>query len=266
VRVVDLDRDMRDVIPTGMSRDSVFLFERMAEATFAPLRARSGRRVLDLATGMGQDAAAVAESGAFVVGLEPSARMADLARLAAGQRAGPQPQLVRGWGDVLPFASGSFDAVFCKGSIDHFDKPRQALAEMARVTAPEGRVVVAIANFDSLACRLARAWDELREVWLGAQLPPGRRLYDVPHDHFTRYEFGLMLEQVEEVLELERVEGVSLGWGLPGWNRWVERLPEGAADTALHGLDWLARAMPWFADVVVLSGRPRPRRSAIAST
>jgi hypothetical protein len=123
--------------------------------------------------------------------------------------------------------------------------------------------VVAIANFDSLACRLSRAWDELREVWLGKPLPAGRRLYDVPHDHFTRYELGLMQEQVGEALELDRIEGVSLGWGLPGWNGLVERLPETVADTALHGLDWLARSMPWFADVVVLSGRPR--RSAIAS-
>ncbi|MBW2270102.1 MAG: methyltransferase domain-containing protein [Deltaproteobacteria bacterium] len=263
MRVVDLDRDMRDVIPTGMTRESVFLFERMAEASFAPLRARAGRRVLDLATGIGQDAARVAGSGAFVVGLEPSGRMTALARLAASERPGPQPHFVRGWGDVLPFASGSFDAVFCKGSLDHFDKPRQALAEMARVTAPAGRVVLAIANFESLACRVSRAWDELREVWLAQPLPRGRRLYDVPHDHFTRYELGLMQEQVAEVVELERVEGVSLGWGFPGWNRLLERMPEAAAHAALQGLDRLARVMPWFADVVVLSGRPR--RSAIAS-
>ena len=254
---------MRDVIPTGMSRDSEFLFERMAEATFAPLGAQAGRRVLDVATGIGQDAASVAGSGAFVVGIEPSGRMTDLARLAASERKGPRSHFVRGWGDVLPFASGSFDAVFCKGSIDHFDEPRQALSEMARVTAADGRVVVAIANFDSLACRLSRAWDELREVWLRQPLPAGRRLYDVPHDHFTRYELGLMLEQVGEVLELERVEGVSLGWGMPGWSGLLGRMPDTVAGTALHGLDWLARGMPWFADVVVLSGRPR--RSAIAS-
>ena len=123
---------MRDVIPTGMSLDTRFLFERMAEATFAPLRAQAGRRVLDVATGIGQDAASVAGSGAFVVGIEPSGRMTDLARLAASERTGSQPHFVRGWGDVLPFASGSFDAVFCKGSIDHFDKPRQALRNLRR--------------------------------------------------------------------------------------------------------------------------------------
>lgn len=257
MRVVDLDRDMRDVIPTGMTRESVLLFDRMAEATFAPLRAEAGRRVLDVATGIGQDAAHVAGQGAFVVGLEPSARMTGLAQMKAAEREGPAPRFVRGWGDHLPFASGSFDAVFCKGSIDHFDRPEAALAEMARVTKPDGRVVVAIANFESLACRLSRAWDELREVWMGAELPRGRRAYDVPHDHFTRYEFGLMQQQVGAVVELQRVEGVSLGWGLPGWSRLLARLPETAADALLHGADAMARAMPWFADVVVLSGRPR---------
>ena len=74
----------------------------------------------------GQDAAAVAASGASVVGVEPSGRMTELARLAASKREGPQPRFVRAWGDALPFASGSFDAVFCKGSLDHFDKPRRA--------------------------------------------------------------------------------------------------------------------------------------------
>jgi hypothetical protein len=33
MRVVDLDRDMSDVIPTSMSRDSEYLFERMTLET-----------------------------------------------------------------------------------------------------------------------------------------------------------------------------------------------------------------------------------------
>ena len=33
-------------------------------------------------------------------------------------------------------------------------------------------------NFESAALRGARAWDELREVWLGRALPRGRRFYE----------------------------------------------------------------------------------------
>ena len=262
MRVVDLDRDMRDVIPTGTSRDSEFLFQRMTDCTLERSRPAAGRRILDVAAGLGQDAVALAERGAWVVGAEPSARMTDLARLGPGR--GRVLPWVRGWSDALPFASGSFDAVLCKGAIDHFDQPRHAIAEMARVTRPEGSVVLAIANFESAACRVSRSLDGARERWLGRELPRGRRHYDVPHDHFTRYELGLMREQASEWLELDTVEGISLAWGLPGWSRLVEGMPAGAAEAALRALDWLARRAPTLADVVVLAGRPR--RSAMAST
>ena len=264
MRVVDLDRDMRDVIPTGTTRDSEFLFQRMTESTLGHTRAAPGRRILDVASGIGQDAVALASEGAWVVGAEPSARMSALAQLQAANRDGPLPSWIRAWSDALPFATGSFDATLCKGSIDHFDRPRLAISEMARVTRPDGTVVLAIANFESTACRLARAGDHVKEAWLGRELRKGRRHYDVPHDHFTRYEIDLMREQASESIELEVVEGISMAWGLPGWSRTVERLPESVAAGLLQGLDWLARAIPTLADVVVLAGRPR--RSAIAST
>jgi SAM-dependent methyltransferase len=261
VRVVDLDRDMRDVIPTGSSRDSQFLFARMAERTLCATQAEPGRRILDVAAGLGQDASRLAGRGAFAVAAEPSRRMTALAKLVQEKLPGRPPVWVRAWADGLPFRSGSFDAVFCKGSLDHFDRPRAAIAEMARVAKPDGRVVLAIANFESAACRAARSLDALREGWLGRELPRGRRHYDVPHDHFTRYELGLMRAQAGESLDLELVEGVSLAWGLPGWSAAVARLPAAVARGALRALDAFARRLPGLADVVILAGRPRRRLS-----
>jgi SAM-dependent methyltransferase len=257
MRVVDLDRDMRDVIPTGCSRDSEFLFQRMTDLTLDATEAGPGRRILDVASGLGQDAAALAGRGGWVVGAEPSARMTDLARMMAGDREEPGPVWVRSWSDALPFADASFDAVFCKGAIDHFDQPRRAIGEMARVTRDDGRVVLAIANFDSAACRISRTLDMAKERLLGNPLARGRRHYDVPHDHFTRYELDLMREQASEFLVLDTVEGCSMAWGLPGWSRTVQGLPEGVADAALQGLDRLAQLAPRLADVIVLAGRPR---------
>jgi len=256
---------MSDVIPTGTTRDSQFLFDRMTAATLELAEPAPGRRILDVASGFGQDSIALAGRGASVVGAEPSARMTAWARLvsqkaanASDPRAGATtPHWVRGWSDALPFRSDSFDAALCKGAIDHFDRPEFAIGEMARVTRPTGHVVLAVANFESLACRAARGADDARERWLGQAVRRGRRHYDVPADHFTRYDLGLMLEQTSRAVALERVEGVSLGWGFPGWTRAVERLPAPVAGAVLRALDALARRLPQLADVVVLCGRPR---------
>lgn len=257
MRVSDLDRDMRDVIPTGTSPDSEFLFARMTGSTFRHAAAAVGDRVLDVACGLGQDARALAVRGVVAMGAEPSARMSGLARLLAAREPGPEPGFVRGFADALPFASRSFDAVFCKGSLDHFDRPACAIAEMARVARPDGRVVLAIANFESLSCRAARAADALREDWLRRPPARGRRFYDVPSDHFTRYDLDLMREQAGAALELFAVEGVSLAWGLPRWSGVLARLPRALAQRTLAFLDALARRAPGIADVVVLAGRPR---------
>jgi ubiquinone/menaquinone biosynthesis C-methylase UbiE len=263
MRVVDLDRDMSDVIPTGMSPDSEFLFARMTEVTLDATCADRGRLVLDVASGVGQDSVELARRGAKVVGAEPSARMTAMAeafgaeKLADGQAG---PAWVRGWADSLPFAAGRFDAAFCKGAMDHFDSPETAIAEMARVTKRDGRVVLAIANFDSLACRVTRAIDEFREDWLAWGPLRGRRGYDAPSDHFTRYEVELVKSQAAPYLEIERLQGVSIGWGLPGWATLVCHLPRPLAWAMLRGLDALARQWPTLSDVIVLVGRPRPER------
>ena len=257
MRVVDLDRDMSDVIPTGTTRDSEYLFDRMTEGTLALTRPGPGRRILDVASGFGQDALALAARGAEVGGAEPSGRMLGWARLQGSRAEGAAPRWVQAWSHRLPFAEATFDAAFCKGALDHFDRPEEAIAEMARVTRRDGRVVLAIANFDSLACRVARRIDTLRERWLGAPVRRGRRHYDVPADHFTRYELDLMREQASRSLVVEHVEGVSLAWGLPGWTRTVERLPEDLARRSLRALGALARVAPSLADVVLLTGRPR---------
>ncbi len=250
---------MSDVIPTGTTRDSEYLFQRMTDVTLGLAAPAPGRRILDVASGFGQDAVAMAESGAEVVGAEPSQRMSAWARLHADPKSaatGPTPRWVRAWSDALPFADGCFDAVVCKGAIDHFDRPDTAIAEMARVTRSDGHVVLAIANFDSLACRLARSADRLREGLLRRPPRRGRRHYDVPADHFTRYELDLMREQAGRHLKLTAVRGVSLAWGLPVWTRSVGHLPGFLAQGLLRSLDAAARRAPGLADVVVLAGTP----------
>src|SRR4029453_2882739 len=125
MRVVDLDRDMSDVIPTGTTRDSQFLFERMTEVTLGFAEPGPGRRILDVASGFGQDSIALAARGARGVGAGPAGRRPAWARLVSEKNAGDAaelPRWVRGWSDALPFRGASFDAALCKGAIDHFDR------------------------------------------------------------------------------------------------------------------------------------------------
>jgi len=250
---------MSDVIPTGATRDSQFLFDRMTRATLDATRAAPGTRILDVASGFGQDAIALRARGAEVVGAEPSARMTGWARLMSERVDGAVPHWVRGWSDALPFADASFDSAYCKGALDHFDRPALAISEMARVTKPGGRVVLAVANFDSLACRVARAQDRWRESALGREPRRGRRHYDVPADHFTRFELPLLRDYAQRALVLESLTGLSLAWGLPIWTRFVEAAPAFVAGAALHAADFAARIATGLADVIVLVGRPKAR-------
>jgi ubiquinone/menaquinone biosynthesis C-methylase UbiE len=177
--------------------------------------------------------------------------------------AAPNLRWVRGWGDALPFADASFDAVVCKGALDHFDAPEIALKEMARVTRADGRVVLAVANFSSLACLAGDRFDRLAARWL-ARRPRGRRSYDVPADHFTRYDLALLREQAEPHLGTLEVEGTSLLWGVPAFSRWLDRLPRRYARALLEVADRIARQLPALADVLIVVARPGTARAADA--
>ena len=83
-----------------------------------------------------------------------------------------------------------------------------------------------------------------------------RRGYDAPSDHFTRYEIELIREQASASLHIESIEGVSLGWGMPGWSKAVSRMPKNVAGGAVRAMGRLGRLWPQLSDVIVVVGRP----------
>jgi len=115
-------------------------------ALVSSLAPRDGERVLDLGCGTGTLAIAIARAapGATVAGFD-----ADGAVLARGRakqaRTGTSVQWQRGLAQHLPFADGALDAVVSSLFFHHLlpaDK-RAALAEVARVLRPGGRLLVA---------------------------------------------------------------------------------------------------------------------------
>jgi SAM-dependent methyltransferase len=110
-----------------------------------------GLRLLDVAGGDGYWAARARRRGARAVALDLAA-----AKLHRGRELTAAPALVRGDALDLPFADASFDRVMSICAIEHFDDGAAALAEMARVLAPGGELVM---SADALT--LAPRWPRL---------------------------------------------------------------------------------------------------------
>jgi ubiquinone/menaquinone biosynthesis C-methylase UbiE len=108
------------------------------------LRIRPGARILDIGSGTGKDSLHIARrigpAGELFV-LDLSCRMLQVARATLAQEPA-HIEYIHANAAYLPFASRSFDAVFHFGGINEFGEVARALAEMTRVTALGGRVVV----------------------------------------------------------------------------------------------------------------------------
>lgn len=113
--------------------------------TVQALRLPEGARVLDLATGTGDLALLIAHDTANsrVVGLDPSQKMLEIAQAKVEKAGlGERVELVTGDAEALPFADATFDGVSIAFGIRNVPNRPKALAEMARVTKPGGRVAV----------------------------------------------------------------------------------------------------------------------------
>ena len=99
------------------------------------LELQPGQRVLDLAAGTATSSAALAKSGATVVGCDFSLGM-------LRQGLGKGVDLVAGDALRLPFADAAFDAVTISFGLRNVASAVDALRELRRVTRPGGRLVV----------------------------------------------------------------------------------------------------------------------------
>lgn len=114
------------------------------KATVAASGVRAGSSVLDCATGTGDLALAfkraVGPTG-HVVGTDFNADMLSFAPGKA-QRKGLDVEFEVADAMHLPYADAIFDAASISFGIRNVDEPRRALADMARVVKPGGKVVV----------------------------------------------------------------------------------------------------------------------------
>ncbi|HEX2300816.1 MAG TPA: demethylmenaquinone methyltransferase [Pseudonocardiaceae bacterium] len=140
-----LDKDPREVAAMfdGVARrydltNTVLSFgqdRRWRRRTRVALATEAGERVLDLAAGTAVSTAELAGTGAWCVAADFS-----LGMLRAGRRR--NVPLVGADALRLPFADGVFDAVTMSFGLRNVADPDAALAELARVTRPGGRLVI----------------------------------------------------------------------------------------------------------------------------
>jgi demethylmenaquinone methyltransferase/2-methoxy-6-polyprenyl-1,4-benzoquinol methylase len=121
---------MNSVMTAGMH-------QRWRERTADLARVGPGSRALDVATGTGDLAIALAARAADVVAVDFAEKMLEIAR-----RKAPGLEFRSGNALALEFADDSFDAATVGFGARNFDDLDRGLAEMARVVKPGGRVVV----------------------------------------------------------------------------------------------------------------------------
>ena len=124
-------------------------------------RASGDERALDVGTGAGALALALAPHVREVVGLDPVPELLELARA----RALPNTDFVEGDGTELPFSDGDFDLAGTHRTLHHVARPDRVVAELARVTRAGGHVLVVdqLAPGDPVAAAALHEFETVRD-------------------------------------------------------------------------------------------------------
>lgn len=110
----------------------------LEEQVVAFVQPRGDERALDVGTGAGALALALAPHVAEVVGVDVEQEL--LAR--ARDRAPANATFEKADATRLPFPDASFDLAGSQKTLHHVHRPELAVAELARVTRPGGRILV----------------------------------------------------------------------------------------------------------------------------
>jgi ubiquinone/menaquinone biosynthesis C-methylase UbiE len=208
----------------------------------------AGRRVLDVGCGTGAVAAALAERGSTVWGVDPSEEMLSVARQEAGRRVG----LKQGRAEALPFKDAWFERAVLRLVVHLVDRDR-ALPELARVLAPDGRLVVGTFDTSHFAdFWLTRFFPSVERIDRGRFPPPERLVDELEEAGFERPR----VERLRQTQSLARTDALARLRG-----RYISTLQLVPPDELAAGLERAAAELPDLVPVelrwaVVAARRP----------
>jgi ubiquinone/menaquinone biosynthesis C-methylase UbiE len=113
------------------------------------LQPAPGEQWLDVGCGTGNYTATLAQTGAELVGVDPSEEM-----LRQASEKYPDTQWVKAHAEDLPFADGRFDGAITTLSIHLWDNLVKGFEQIHRVVKPGGRLVI----FTSMPHQMKRYW------------------------------------------------------------------------------------------------------------
>jgi ubiquinone/menaquinone biosynthesis C-methylase UbiE len=183
---------------------------------------KTGEKILDIASGPGYVAAAAAQRGAAVLGVDFSAAMVAHARANH-----PGLEFREGNAEQLPLENALFDAAVMNFGILHLSRPERALAEACRVLRAGGRFAFSVwakpqeAIGFKIVLRAVEAFGESRVAL--PEGPPFFR-YSDPEECFS----ALRAAGFEDA----RITKVAQIWRLPAGNGLYEAMKDSTVRTA----------------------------------
>jgi SAM-dependent methyltransferase len=149
-----------------------------SQAVIAAAALRPGERVVDVGCGSGNAALLAARAGVHVTGVDPAARLLEVARAGAAAE-GLDATFVSGEAAAIPLDEASADVVLSVFGVIFAPDAEAAAAELARVLAPSGRILLSAWDPDGAIVRMAGvAADAVREAVGAPAGPPGFAWHD----------------------------------------------------------------------------------------
>lgn len=126
-----------------------------------------GRRILDAGCARGRFVRALVPSGASLYGIDLTGHFLQAARVNV-----PQARFTNGSLSALPFATDTFDAVYCVEVLEHLPDTDLALGELTRVLKPGGTLLIVdkslrgLFPWNGIPNLIAKPWLESRGEWM----------------------------------------------------------------------------------------------------